>query len=655
MSRRSTRPWPRWATPDLATAKAEARTRGKYLGLGLSTYIEVCGVAPSKWIGAVGEGWGAAMWESANLRVHLTGKVVLTMGTQPQGQGHETTYAQIIAHELGIPMDDVVVQHSDTQGTPFGYGSYGSRTSSVGGTAAVKAAGKIREKARAYAAHMLEASVDDIEVEGAEYRVKGSPDKKKTIQEIAFALDLGFSLPEGMEPYLDETVYHDTPNCTWPFGTHVAVVEIDEETGKVDLVRYVAVDDVGKKINPMIVDGQLHGGIVQGVGQALWEGAIYGQDGQLLSGSMLDYALPRASWLPNLELDETVTPVAGQPARGQGRGRGRRHRQHGRGRQRRHRRARPVRAAPPRHALHAADRVAGDARREGRPGMIPASFDYVRPASLDEALGLLGDDGTKIIAGGQSLLPLMKLRLARPERLVDIGGAERRCAASAASPTAALAIGGLTRYVDLMGDPAVAAYTALADALPSIGDVQVRNRGTIGGALAHCDPASDLPAVLLAFDAQVVARSRRGERTIALADFFHGPFQTALAADEILTEVRLPAVAPGLSARRTSRSSRRPRASPSPGAAVVLGRRSGGAVRPTRAGRPDRRRRRSPYRAAAVEQALADGADAAARRGARHRRPAPSTPTSTPMRPTGPPIAAVVVRRAIEAARARLG
>jgi carbon-monoxide dehydrogenase large subunit len=297
----------------LAKAKTDARARGKYLGLGLSTYIEVCGVAPSKWIGAVGEGWGAAMWESANLKVHLTGKVVLTMGTQPQGQGHETTYAQIIASELGLTMDDIVVQHSDTQGTPFGYGSYGSRTSSVGGTAAVKAAGKIREKARHYAAHMLEASVDDIEVVGADYRVKGSPEKKKTFQEIAFALDLGFSLPAGMEPYLDETVYHDTPNCTWPFGTHIAVVEIDEETGKVDLVRYVAVDDVGKKINPMIVDGQLHGGIAQGVGQALWEGAVYGDDGQLLSGSMLDYAVPRASWFPQFELGETVTPSPVNP------------------------------------------------------------------------------------------------------------------------------------------------------------------------------------------------------------------------------------------------------------------------------------------------------------------------------------------------------
>src|SRR3954468_6419556 len=298
---------------NLAAAKTEAKGRGKLLGLGLSTYIEVCGVAPSKWIGAVGEGWGAAMWESSNIKVHLTGKVIVTMGTQPQGQGHETTYAQVISHELGVPMEDIVVQHSDTKGTPFGYGSYGSRTASVGSGAALKAAAKIREKARRYAAHMLEASPDDIEIDGAEYRVKGSPDKKKTLQEIAFALDLGFSLPSGMEPYLDETAYYDTPNCTWPFGTHIAIVEVDEETGETDLKRYIAVDDVGKKINPLIVDGQLHGGIAQGVGQALWERAVYSDDGQLLSGSMMDYALPRASWLPNFELDETVTPSPVNP------------------------------------------------------------------------------------------------------------------------------------------------------------------------------------------------------------------------------------------------------------------------------------------------------------------------------------------------------
>ena len=298
---------------DLDARKAEARLRGKYLGLGLSTYLEVCGVAPSKWIGAVGEGSGAAMWESSNIRVHLTGKVVLTMGTSPQGQGHETTYSQVISHELGVPVDDVIVQHSDTHGTPFGYWSYGSRTSSVGSTAAIKAAGKIREKARRYAAHMLEAAPEDIEIDGANYSVRGSPDKVKTLQEIAFELDLAFDTPVGMEPYLDETAYYDPTNCTWPFGTHIAIVEIDEETGHVDLVRYVAVDDVGNKINPMIVDGQLHGGIAQGVGQALWEGAVYDDQGQLLSGSLLDYALPRAAWLPSFELDETVTPSPVNP------------------------------------------------------------------------------------------------------------------------------------------------------------------------------------------------------------------------------------------------------------------------------------------------------------------------------------------------------
>jgi carbon-monoxide dehydrogenase large subunit len=180
-------------------------------------------------------------------------------------------------------------------------------------TAAIKAAGKIREKARRFAAHMLEASVDDIEVDGADYFVRGSPEKKKTIQEIAFALDLGFDPPEGMEPYLDETAYWDTPNCTWPFGTHVAIVEVDRESGHVDLVRYLAVDDVGRKINPLIVDGQLHGGIAQGVGQALWEQAVYDDHGQLLSGSMMDYAIPRASWFPPIELDETITPSPVNP------------------------------------------------------------------------------------------------------------------------------------------------------------------------------------------------------------------------------------------------------------------------------------------------------------------------------------------------------
>jgi len=297
----------------LAARKQEAESRGKLLGLGLSTYIEVCGVAPSKWIGLVGEGWGAGMWESANIKIHLTGKAVLSIGTSSHGQGHETTMAQVVAQELGLPVEDVLVKHSDTLGTPFGYGTYGSRSAAVGSIAAWYAAAKIKEKAKRLAAHMLEAAAEDIDYEDGKLFVRGSPDRSKTIQEVALQAHVGYDLPEGMEPYLDETSYHDTPNCTWPFGTHIAVVEVDRESGHVQLVRYIAVDDVGKKINPLIVDGQIHGGIVQGVGQALWEGAIYDDGGQLLSGSMLDYAIPRASWLPHFELDETVTPSPVNP------------------------------------------------------------------------------------------------------------------------------------------------------------------------------------------------------------------------------------------------------------------------------------------------------------------------------------------------------
>jgi aerobic carbon-monoxide dehydrogenase large subunit len=298
---------------EIGKAKDEARRRGKYLGIGISSYIEACGIAPSKWFGLPGEGWGAGLWESANVRVHLTGKVVVTTGSQNHGQGHETTMAQIVAQELGVPFDDVIVEHSDTSGTPFGYGTYGSRSATVGGVAARNAGRKIIEKGRRLAAHMLEASFDDIEFTDGKFTVKGSPDKAKTIQEVALAASVGYDLPAGMEPFLDETSYYDPINLSWPFGTHVALVEVDEETGEVDLTRYIAVDDVGKKINPLIVDGQIHGGIVQGVGQALWESAVYSDDGQLVSGSMMDYALPRASWLPAFELDETVTPSTDNP------------------------------------------------------------------------------------------------------------------------------------------------------------------------------------------------------------------------------------------------------------------------------------------------------------------------------------------------------
>ncbi|MFN4293802.1 MAG: xanthine dehydrogenase family protein molybdopterin-binding subunit [Thermoflexales bacterium] len=293
--------------------QAEARKQGRLLGVGLSSYIEICGIAPSAWIGLPGQGWGAGLWESANVRVHLTGKVVVTTGSQNHGQGHETTVAQVVAEELGVSVDDVIVQHSDTLGTPFGYGTYGSRSAAVGTVAVYNSLQRIKEKARKLAAHLLEAAEEDIVYENGKLFVKGSPDKAKTIQEIAAAAAIGYSLPRGMEPFLDDTAYYDPPGCTFPFGTHVCMVEVDPETGAVQILKYVAVDDVGNVINPMIVDGQLHGGIVQGVGQALTEGAVYDENGQLLTGTLTEYAIPKASLMPKIIQDRTVTPTPVNP------------------------------------------------------------------------------------------------------------------------------------------------------------------------------------------------------------------------------------------------------------------------------------------------------------------------------------------------------
>jgi carbon-monoxide dehydrogenase large subunit len=298
---------------DFRREQAAARQQGRYLGIGLSSYVEICGVAPSAWIGVGpgGQGWGAALWESANVRVHLTGKVVATIGSQSHGQGHETTAAQIVAHELGLPVEDVIVQHSDTLGTPFGYGSYGSRSAAVGGMALYNSLQRIKDKAKRLAAHLLEAAPEDMIFEDGKAYVKGSPDKSKTIQELAGAAALAYSLPHGMEPFLDDTAYYDPPNCTYPFGTHIAVVEVEAETGEVHIKRYVAIDDMGRVINPMIVDGQVHGGIVQGVAQALWETGVYDDNGQLVTGSLTEYALPRATYFPHLEVSrtETLSPV----------------------------------------------------------------------------------------------------------------------------------------------------------------------------------------------------------------------------------------------------------------------------------------------------------------------------------------------------------
>ena len=221
--------------------------------------------------------------------------------------------AQIVADELGVALDDVTVEHGDTLGTPFGYGTYGSRSAAVGAVAVYNALQRIKAKARRIAAHMLEADAEDVVYENGRAFVAGSPDSAKTIQEIAAAAAVGYDLPPGDEPFLDDTSYYDPPNCTFPFGAHVAVVEIDPETGEVDLRRYVAVDDVGRVINPLIVDGQVHGGIAQGVAQALWEGAVYDENGQLQTSSLTEYAVPKAEFFPPFELDRTETPTDVNP------------------------------------------------------------------------------------------------------------------------------------------------------------------------------------------------------------------------------------------------------------------------------------------------------------------------------------------------------
>ena len=296
----------------LRREQEQARREGRYLGIGLATYVEISGAAPSAVAGTLGA--RAGLWESALVRVHPTGKVEVFTGSSSHGQGHETSYAQMAGSGLGIPIDDIQVIHGDTDKVPFGTGSFGSRSVAVGGGAIHMSVEKIKTKAKKLAAHLLEAAEEDIVYEDGKLFVQGAPAQAKTIQEIALASYVySTDLPEGMEPGLEATSFFDPKNFTWPGGTHIAVVEIDPETGETKLRRFVAVDDVGNVVNPMIVDGMVHGGIAQGVGQALQEEAIYDEGGQLLTGSMMDYAVPTAEDLPSYETDRIVTPSPSNP------------------------------------------------------------------------------------------------------------------------------------------------------------------------------------------------------------------------------------------------------------------------------------------------------------------------------------------------------
>ena len=295
----------------LRAAQAQARAEGRIMGIGVATYVEICGLGPSQVAGAVG--FQGGLWESAIVRFHPTGKVNVMVGSSPHGQGEETTFAQIIAEELGVPVEDVEVIHGDTDNTPMGWGTYGSRTTAVSGAAVTVAARKVNEKSRALAAHLLEAAPEDIEYEDGRFFVRGSPDQVKTIQDIALMANVAWNMPEGMDPGLEASAFYDPPNFTYPFGAHLAVVEVDADTGHVALTGYYAVDDCGVQINPMIVEGQVHGGVVQGVGPALWEGVVYDDNGQPLTGTMQDYALPRADLLPDIHVSSTTTPSPHHP------------------------------------------------------------------------------------------------------------------------------------------------------------------------------------------------------------------------------------------------------------------------------------------------------------------------------------------------------
>jgi carbon-monoxide dehydrogenase large subunit len=295
----------------LRAEQARLREQGRYLGIGVSNYVEICGLGPSQVAGAVG--FQGGLWESAIVRFHPSGKVHVFIGASPHGQGEETTFAQIVSDELGVSVEDVKVLHGDTDNTPMGWGTYGSRTTAVGGAALATAVRKIKDKAKALTAHLLEASPEDIDYADGRFFVKGTPSKAKSIQDIALFANVAWNLPQGMEAGLEATSFYDPPNFVYPFGAHVAVVEVDKDTGKVELKRYVAVDDCGPQINPMIVEGQVHGGVVQGVGQALWEGAVYDDSGQLVTGSLLDYAIPRADMLPDIDVLSTVTKSPHHP------------------------------------------------------------------------------------------------------------------------------------------------------------------------------------------------------------------------------------------------------------------------------------------------------------------------------------------------------
>jgi carbon-monoxide dehydrogenase large subunit len=301
---------------DYAGIRARQETQNaagatKRLGIGVSSYFEMCGLAPSRVLASLN--YGAGGWESATVRILPTNKVQVVTGASPHGQGHETSWSMIVADKLGVDPDDVDVLHSDTAISPLGLDTYGSRSLAVGGVAIDMACDRVLDKAKLIAAHQLECAPEDLEFAAGTFNVRGSTERATPLAAIAFAAFTAHDLPDGVEPNLEAHVTYDPPNFSWPFGTHMCAVEVDTETGQVEVLQYVAVDDCGNQINPLIVDGQVHGGVVQGIAQALFEEAVYDADGNLRTSTLAEYLVPAASDVPPITTSHTVTPSPTNP------------------------------------------------------------------------------------------------------------------------------------------------------------------------------------------------------------------------------------------------------------------------------------------------------------------------------------------------------
>ena len=583
-----------------AERKAASEAMELKRGIGFSCYIEACGLAPSQV--ALSLGAGVGLFEVGEVRVDVTGSVTVVTGSHSHGQSHETTFAQIISEKLGVPFENVTVLHGDTGRSDYALGTYGSRSLAVGGSAIVKATDKIIAKGKKIAAHMLEANAEQVEFEDGSFNVRDS-NQSLTFGEVAFAAYVPANYPlDELEPGLSEKAFYDPPNFTYPAGAHVCEVEVDPETGVVEIVQFVAVDDFGNVVNPMIVEGQVHGGLAQGIGQALLEHGIYDDTGQLLTGSYMDYTMPRADDLPSFVVDTTTTALHPQPARREGLRGSWRHRLHRSGDQRRHRRPR---RGQHRHAGDTGNRLA-----HGKGGIAMYDFHYHKPASLAEAAELMAnaEDGA-YLSGGMTLIPTLKQRLASPSDVIDLAGIDGLN--SIGMEGSRMKVGAMTRHADVAANTAIPALAALAG---QIGDAHVRNRGTLGGSIANSDPAADYPAAVLALDATVHTNKRR----IAGSEFFTGLFETALEEQRDRQVCRLPRA-----------GQRRLREVPQPRVALCRGRRDGGALRrrrlcrrngrrPLRLPAPRRWRKRWPPTSARTSQRASTWT------------PPTSTPTCTP-------------------------